>query len=120
MSLRASLPSWTVSLPRPQPSKRKLGINAQRRPKRSSCNWRAQAAMTYGQGVTATARNWYGEAQWLLTRAEQPDGRLPSETLSVQVPQPNTPGGFEMFSHRVADLAPELFGFYGAPGITAD
>jgi hypothetical protein len=40
--------------------------------------------------------------------------------MSVQVPYENTLGGFAMFSTGVTDLAPELFGWYGAPAINLD
>ncbi len=59
-----------------------------------------------------------GELGRLLRRAEQLEARLPSQTLTVPVPVLNTLGGFEMFAHGVTDLAPELYGWYGAPGVS--
>ena len=58
-----------------------------------------------------------GEVDRLRNRAEQLSRRLPLQTLHSQVPYENTLGGFEMFSSGVTDLAPELLGYYGAPGI---
>ena len=37
--------------------------------------------------------------------------------MGVQIPYENTLGGFEMFNTGITDLAPELVGWYGAPGI---
>lgn len=56
-----------------------------------------------------------------LNRAvEQLDRRLPLQTKYVQVPHENSHGGFEFFNNGVTDLAPELKGFYGEPGVIAD
>lgn len=60
-----------------------------------------------------------GEWQRLWQRVKQLEHRLPTQTLKFQVPYENTLGGFEMFSNGVTDLAPELLGFYGEPGIKA-
>jgi hypothetical protein len=60
-----------------------------------------------------------GEFSRLLRRAEQLEARLPTQTMSVPVPVLNTLGGFEMFSNGTTDLAPELYGWYGAPGVDA-
>jgi hypothetical protein len=79
-----------------------------------------QTIKTCGPGVTDAQCYRDGEFERLLRRAEQLEARLPTQTLTVQVPLLNTLGGFEMFNHGVADLAPELFGFYGAPGIAPD
>lgn len=57
------------------------------------------------------------ELQSMMRRVEQLDSRLPTQTQSVQVPILNTLGGFKMFNNGVTDLGPELYGFYGAPGI---
>lgn len=43
--------------------------------------------------------------------------RLPLQTSVVPMPFENTLGGFEFFNTGVGDLAPELKGFYGEPGI---
>jgi len=58
-----------------------------------------------------------GEVDRLLRRVEQLDRELPLQTLRVQIPYENTSGGFEMFNQGISDLAPELVGWYGAPGI---
>jgi hypothetical protein len=61
-----------------------------------------------------------GEFERLQRRAEQLEARLPMQTQVNPVPILNTYGGFEMFSNGTSDLAPELFGWYGAPGIDPD
>ncbi|MGL6095920.1 MAG: hypothetical protein ACRC7O_09015, partial [Fimbriiglobus sp.] len=61
-----------------------------------------------------------GELRRLQKRVEQLGNRLPTQTMTVPVPVLNTLGGFEMFSNGTTDLAPELYGFYGAPGVSAD
>ncbi|VTR91759.1 Uncharacterized protein OS=Singulisphaera acidiphila (strain ATCC BAA-1392 / DSM 18658 / VKM B-2454 / MOB10) GN=Sinac_2187 PE=4 SV=1 [Gemmata massiliana] len=61
-----------------------------------------------------------GELGRLLRRVEQLESRLPSQTLNVPVPAINTLGGFEMFSNGTTDLAPELYGWYGAPGVSTE
>jgi hypothetical protein len=53
----------------------------------------------------------------LLRRAEQLDRELPLQSLTSQLPYENTAGGFELFSSGTTALAPELLGWYGAPGI---
>lgn len=58
-----------------------------------------------------------GEVQRLLARVHQLDRELPLQTMMAQVPIENTLGGFEMFSNGVTDLAPNLYGWYGGPGI---
>jgi len=58
-----------------------------------------------------------GEVERLLRRVKQLDRELPLQTMLVQVPHENTVGGFEMFNRGITDLAPELIGWYGAPGI---
>ncbi len=58
-----------------------------------------------------------GEANRLLRAVETLDRQLPLQTAMVQMPYENTLGGFEMFSSGVTDLAPELHGWYGAPGV---
>ncbi|WP_459554696.1 hypothetical protein [Lacunimicrobium album] len=53
-----------------------------------------------------------------LNRAvDQLESRLPLQTSYVQIPYENSLGGFEFFNTGVTDLAPELKGFYGEPGI---
>lgn len=58
-----------------------------------------------------------GEVERLLKRSHQLSQELPINTMYAQVPYENTLGGFEMFASGVTDLAPELVGFYGAPGV---
>jgi len=43
--------------------------------------------------------------------------RLPMQTSVVSMPFENSLGGFEFFNTGIQDLAPELKGFYGEPGI---
>ncbi len=58
-----------------------------------------------------------GEAERVRNRIEQLSRRLPMQTVHARVPNENTMGGFEMFSSGVTDMAPELIGFYGEPGV---
>jgi hypothetical protein len=58
-----------------------------------------------------------GQAARLLRIADQLAYKLPLQTLQAQIPQENTAGGFELFNTGVTDLAPELLGWYGAPGV---
>lgn len=58
-----------------------------------------------------------GDVEHMMTAVQQLDRRLPVQKMMVQVPFENTLGGFEMFSAGVTDLAPELHGWYGAPGV---
>ncbi len=58
-----------------------------------------------------------GETDRLLNRVTQLERQLPLQSMRVQIPYENTLGGFELFSNGVTDLAPELVGWYGAPGI---
>ncbi|MGL6073992.1 MAG: hypothetical protein ACRC8S_07510 [Fimbriiglobus sp.] len=60
------------------------------------------------------------ELKRMMTRVKQLGERLPTQTLTVPVPIVNTNGGFEMFSNGTSDLAPQLFGFYGAPGLSKE
>ncbi len=57
-----------------------------------------------------------GEVDRLVKRVKQLDRRLPLQTLECQVPVENSLGGFEIFSAGTRELAPELAGWYGAPG----
>jgi hypothetical protein len=57
-----------------------------------------------------------GEVDRLLKRIEQLDRELPTQTLVCQVPIENTSGGFEILASGSRELAPELLGWYGAPG----
>jgi len=58
-----------------------------------------------------------GEAHRLTRIVDQLERQLPLQTSFVQVPYENTLGGFEMFNSGITDLAPELHGWYGAPGV---
>jgi hypothetical protein len=58
-----------------------------------------------------------GEVDRLMRRVHQLDRELPLQSMRAQIPYENTLGGFEMFSNGVTDLAPELVGWYGGPGI---
>ncbi|MFT3883084.1 MAG: hypothetical protein QM703_25960 [Gemmatales bacterium] len=64
----------------------------------------------------------YREGEWerLVERSKQLESRLPTQTMMSQVPFENTLGGFEMFNNGITDLAPELYGFYGEPGIKSE
>ncbi|GAB5406852.1 MAG: hypothetical protein Aurels2KO_50830 [Aureliella sp.] len=57
-----------------------------------------------------------GEIDRLLAKVQQLDRELPSQTLQSQIPIENHLGGFELFSTGTRELAPELLGWYGAPG----
>jgi hypothetical protein len=58
-----------------------------------------------------------GELPRMLRRVDQLERELPLQTLQAQIPYENTAGGFELFNCGVTDLAPELMGWYGGPGI---
>ncbi|MFM8478467.1 MAG: hypothetical protein ACKOEO_22000, partial [Planctomycetaceae bacterium] len=58
-----------------------------------------------------------GEVERLMKRVEQLSSRLPLQTSYSRVPNENTLGGFEMFSSGVTDLAPELYDWFGEPGV---
>ncbi|MFG0336122.1 MAG: hypothetical protein ACF8TS_22415, partial [Maioricimonas sp. JB049] len=57
------------------------------------------------------------EVYRLQRSVEQLERRLPLQSLFAQMPFENSLGGFEFFNSGVPDLAPELRGFYGEPGI---
>jgi len=78
-----------------------------------------QSIKTDGCGVTDAAKYRDGDFVRLQRRVEQLETRLPLQTMTTQVPILNTLGGFEMFSNGTTDLAPELYGWYGAPGVSA-
>lgn len=61
-----------------------------------------------------------GEVHRLLRRVDQLDRELPMQTMQAQIPYENTSGGFELFNTGITDLAPELTGWYGSPGINPD
>jgi hypothetical protein len=60
-----------------------------------------------------------GEVARLMRRVEQLDRELPLQSMLTQIPYENTSGGFELFTTGITDLAPELVGWYGAPGVSA-
>jgi len=57
------------------------------------------------------------EVYRLQRSVEQLERRLPLQSVFVQMPFENSLGGFEFFNSGVPDLAPELRGYYGEPGI---
>ncbi len=61
-----------------------------------------------------------GEVSRLMTRVDQLSHQLPMQSLSFPVPTENTLGGFEIFASGTRELAPELLGWYGAPGYSTD
>lgn len=61
-----------------------------------------------------------GDFARLMRRVDQLDRRLPLQSLAAQIPSENTCGGFELFNTGITDLAPELVGWYGAPGVDPD
>jgi hypothetical protein len=68
----------------------------------------------------ADAHLYRQDEVYRLTRAvDQLEERLPLQSVYVQMPFDNSLGGFEFFNSGVPDLAPELKGFYGEPGILA-
>lgn len=58
-----------------------------------------------------------GDVAHMSRVVDQIERRLPLQHMLTPVPFENTLGGFEMFSTGVTDLAPELYGYYGAPGV---
>ena len=49
---------------------------------------------------------------------DQLERRLPLQTARIQLPYESSLGGFELLTSSTSALAPELKGFYGAPGCT--
>lgn len=80
---------------------------------------RAVTAMRNSRANCASCQHLYreGELRRLFKRVDQLDRELPLQTQRALVPYENTLGGFEMFNSGVTDLAPELIGWYGAPGV---
>lgn len=80
---------------------------------------RSITAMKNSAAQCAECQHLYreGEVPRLLRRVDQLDRELPLQTMYAQVPYENTAGGFELFNHGITDLAPELLGWYGAPGV---
>ena len=61
-----------------------------------------------------------GDLALMLKHVDQIAARLPLQTQMVEIPYENAAGGFELFSVGVTDLAPQLNGYYGAPGINCN
>lgn len=57
-----------------------------------------------------------GEIERLMKRVHQIDRKIGLQTLECQVPIENTHGGCEILTAGKRELAPELTGWYGAPG----
>jgi hypothetical protein len=79
-----------------------------------------QAIRIGGCNISDADKYREGDLKRLLNRAEQLSARLPMQTMTTQVPVESTLGGFELFVNGTQALAPELFGWYGAPGIDID
>ena len=80
---------------------------------------RSVKAMQSSAAACSRCAHFYrdGELPRMLRRVDQLERELPLQTLQAQIPYENTAGGFELFNSGVTDLAPELMGWYGAPGI---
>lgn len=80
---------------------------------------RAVQAVRQQQAACMQCAHLYREADaaLLARKIDQLAERLPLQTLVARVPYENTAGGFELFQTGITDLAPELIGWYGAPGI---
>jgi hypothetical protein len=76
-----------------------------------------QAIRTDGCGVKDAHKYRDDDQRLLMARAEQLSARLPMQAMRFQVPTVNSYGGFELFGNATTDLAPELYGWYGAPGL---
>jgi hypothetical protein len=77
----------------------------------------ANAVRNYSLQVRDWPRYLKGDQYRLLRQLDQLVAQLPLQSYNIQVPFENTLGGFEMFTTGVTDLAPEVSGYYGAPGI---
>ena len=80
---------------------------------------RAVQAVRQQQAACTQCAHLYREsdAALMARTVDQIAERLPLQTLVARVPYENTAGGFELFQTGITDLAPELIGWYGAPGI---
>lgn len=76
-----------------------------------------KSVQSFAQCVSDGCAYRDGEVERLVRRIHQLDRALPLQTMNAEVPFEQTLGGFEMFSAGVRDLAPELVGYYGEPGI---
>lgn len=83
---------------------------------------RAVTAMQNSRAQCSQCAHLYreGEVARMMKRIDQLDHELPLQSMRALVPYENTLGGFEMFNTGVTDLAPELIGWHGAPGIDLD
>lgn len=77
----------------------------------------AKAIEVCAAGVTDADCYRNGDFEHLRAKAKQLEARLPMQSTVVQIPYENTLGGFAMFNTGVTDLAPQLTGWYGAPGV---
>ncbi|MGL4511521.1 MAG: hypothetical protein ACRCT8_00400 [Lacipirellulaceae bacterium] len=59
-----------------------------------------------------------GDVSHMTTVVDQMEKRLPLQHMLLPVPFENTSGGHELFNAGITDLAPELYGWFGAPGVT--
>lgn len=107
-----SVASWFAL---PNPKHRELDLVQAMRASRA-----VKGLKLHAHNVTDAECYRDGELQRLLRRVEQLEARLPTQASVVPVPIINTLGGFEMFNNGTTDLAPELYGFYGAPGARLD
>lgn len=73
---------------------------------------------TCAANVVDACRYRDGEVDRLLRRVDQLGAELALQTLHQQVPIENTLGGYAMFNSGMTDLAPQLYGYYGEPGVT--
>ena len=80
---------------------------------------RSVKAIERSIAVCGRCEHFYREGQLarMMRKAEQLEGRLSQQSLEAKIPHENTSGGFELFDAGVTDLAPELVGWYGAPGV---
>ena len=80
---------------------------------------RAVQAVRHQQAACTRCAHLYRDADAALMarKVDQIAAQLPLQTLVARVPYENTAGGFELFQTGITDLAPELIGWYGAPGI---
>jgi len=80
---------------------------------------RAVQAMRHTQNevIRRACQGADGQAALFLRQVDQLERRLPLQSLVAQVPHENTAGGFELFATGISDLAPELVGWFGSPGI---
>lgn len=76
---------------------------------------------TLSQQCVQDQHKYRQDEVYRLTRAvSQLEERLPLQSTYVQMPFENSLGGFEFFNTGTPDLAPELKGFYGEPGLSQD